>query len=468
MFKNTFFHIILTFLLLLVQSTASYSQAVPIIRLKQAVDSVMKNYPGLQAKQMYARSGEKAVSDAKHQQLPSLKLHYQADLGTDNSLEGSYFPMGIVPSSSGGRRADNNMDVAYGQLAVGYTEYELCTFGLNRARIETAKASGNEATADEQKTAYWLQYRVTQLYFDILKYNLISIIQQKNIDRYEVLYKYIKAYTSSGIKAGVDSSVANAEVSKAKIQLIETMRTLDELKSDLIFYTGMKNAEFNVDTTLYHLSSSAVNQLQVIVSNDSVSLNNPVLNYYKTRWDNSLAQEKLIRKGFMPKIYFLGAAWTRGSTISSTDVYGNPSSGLNFSRYNYMVGLAFSYNIIDLVHQKDKTAIQFYQTEAHRLELSEQKSLLTNQLHQADIAVKSSIDKIKEIPVQLRASQDAYSQKLAQYNSGLINIVELTNVSYLLFSAETDEVEARSELLNTLLLKAVTNNTLNTFLTSFK
>ena len=455
-------------LLFIMYSPNMFSQAVPILRLKQAVDSAIKNYPGLQAKQMYVKSGEKLVVDAKHQQLPSLKLHDQIDIGTDNSIGGSYFPMGIVPSSSGGIRTDNNGDAATGNLGVVYSEYDLFTFGLNHTRVESAKALENTADADYRKTEYWLEYRVTQLYFDVLKYNLLASIQEKNIARYDVLYRYIKAYTASGLKAGVDSSVANAEVSKAKIQLIQTTERLNQLKSDLVFYMGIKNIDFNVDTTLYHLSSSSVNQLQALVSGDSVSLTNPILNYYKSRWDYSLTQEKLIKKSYLPKLSLVGAGWTRGSSISSKDVYGNLSTGIDFTRYNYMAGVAFTYNIIDVLHRKDKMGIYYYQSEGVKQELAEQKSLLSNQLNQSDIAVKASLDKIKEIPVLLKASRDAYGQKLAQYNSGLINIVDLTNVSYLLYTAETDEVEARSELLNTLLQKAVTNNTLGTFLNTFK
>jgi outer membrane protein TolC len=69
--------------------------------------------------------------------------------------------------------------------------------------------------------------------------------------------------------------------------------------------------------------------------------------------------------------------------------------------------------------------------------------------------------------MQLKASREAYSQKLAQYNAGTINIVELTNVSYLLYQAETNELDTKSELLNTLLQKAATNNTLQLFLSHF-
>jgi outer membrane protein TolC len=467
MFQKKSFILIIVAVLLLMVCSISFSQTVPVIGLKQAVDSVLKNYPGLQAKQMQLQSANAGIRDAIHQGLPSLKVSDQLDMGTANSIGGSYFPMGIIPSTSGGIRADNNTNISSGNIGVGYSEYELCTFGMQHARVEAAKAFGNEADADYKKTEYWLQYQVSQLYFNVLKYNLLSAIQQKNIDRYQTLSKYIKAYTGSGIKAGVDSSVANAEVSKAKIEHLQTLETLDQLKSEFVYYMGIKNTSFDVDTNLYRLPPSVIDQLELVVSGDSVSFNNPFLNYYKSKWNYSLAQEKLIRKSFLPKIYLIGAAWTRGSSLSSKDEYGDLPSGLNYSRYNYMMGLAFTYNIVDVIHQKDKTAIQYYQAEASKDELKEQESLLSNQLRQSDIAIQAALSKIKEIPVQLKASQDAYAQKSAQYNAGLINIVELTNVSYLLYRAETDELDAESELLNTLLQKAITNNTLNSFLSHF-
>lgn len=444
-----------------------FGQSAPVISLSQALDSVVKNYPGLLAKQMQLESTGAGVADARHQGLPSLKLHDQVDMGTANGIGGSYFPMGIVPSTSGGIRPENDDALASGTVAVGYAEYELYTFGMKNARVEAAEALHGEADADYKKTEYRLQYAVAQLYFNILKYNLLAQIQQKNIDRYKTLYTYITAYTGSGIRAGVDSSVANAEISKARIQRIRTMETLNQLKSEFIYYTGLKNPSFNVDTGFYHLPPAVISQLQLLVSGDSAGAGNPVLHYYQSRLSYSLAQEKFIRRSFLPKLYVMGGAWTRGSSIGTGDVYGSLQEGLGYSRYNYMLGLAFTYNIMDLVHRHDRTSMQYFQTQAVKSELQEQQSLLASQVRQSDIAIGAALDKISEIPAQLKASREAYSQKLAQYNAGLINVMELTNVSYLLYSAETDELDARSDLLNTLLQKAVTNNTLNAFLSHF-
>ncbi|HXB12225.1 MAG TPA: TolC family protein, partial [Bacteroidia bacterium] len=206
---------IITGILLFTICTLSFAQTGNKIGLKQAIDSAIKNYPELNAKQFEIKSANAAIRDAKDQRLPSLKLGDEVDLGTANGLGGSYFSMGIIPSTSGGISAENNSSIFSGNIGVAYLEHELYNFGLNQARIASAKSFANISKADYDATSYSLQFQISQVFFDLLKYRLLANVQQKNIERYNVLYNYIKAYTGSGIKAGVDSSVANAEVSKA-------------------------------------------------------------------------------------------------------------------------------------------------------------------------------------------------------------------------------------------------------------
>lgn len=464
-FRNK--HFAIAALLLFGTCTLSFAQSGNKINLKQAIDSAIKNYPELNAKQLEEKSADAALRDARNERLPSLTLSDQVDVGTANSLDGSYFPMSIIPSTSGGINADNNTNTFSGNIGVAYLEHELYNFGLNHARIASAQSFAGTTKADYDATAYTVQFQTAQLFFDMLKYRLLTTIQQKNIDRYNVLYNYIKAYTGSGIKAGVDSSVAKAEVSKAKIQYIQTLETYNKLKAEFAYYTGIKNKDLEIDTTAYHLPDTLLNQLQANVSADSVSSNNPILLYYNSQWQFALSQENLIKKSFLPKLYLVGSAWMRGSSISPTDGYGDLSSGLNYSRYNYMGGLALTYNIFNTVHRKDKADEQYFHAEAIHQEVNQQKLLLQNQLLQADVAIQAVLDRQREIPFQLSAAQNAFAQKSAQYNAGIANIAELTDASYLLYRAESDAVEVQSDLLNTLLQKAAANNTLNTFLSNF-
>ena len=132
-----------------------------------------------------------------------------------------------------------------------------------------------------------------------------------------------------------------------------------------------------------------------------------------------------------------------------------------------MVGLALTYNIVDLIHQNDKVAIQHYQSESFAKMSFNNNTFWKTSCGRQILLSERHLRREKEIPLQLKAAQDAFAQKSAQYNAGLANITELTEASYLLYKAETDEVEASSNLLNTLLQKSVTNNTLNTFLANF-
>jgi len=448
-------------------SLSCFAQTKTIVGLKFAIDSALHNYPELKSKQYQVASATASATDAENQVLPSLTISDQVDLGTDNGLGGSYFPMSIIPSTSGGIRAENNANAFSGNIGVAYLQHELYNFGLNGARIESANSLVNFSKADYEASSYLLQFHVAQLYFELLRYRLLVATQQRNIDRYRVLYGYIKAYTSSGLKPSVDSTIANAEISTATIQYIQTTETYNKLKREFIYYTGLQRNDFEIDTAIYYLPETWLNRLEENVSGDSVDNNNPVLEYYNNRWEYSMSQENLISKSYLPKLYLVGSAWVRGSSITPQDVYGNLSTGLDYSRYNYMAGLALSYDIVNLIHRNDKTDIQHYQSESAREDVVEQKTLLESQLKQADIAIQAAIDRAREIPLLLSAAQNVYAQKLAQYNAGLANITDLTDASYLLYKAETDQSEVLPFLLSTLLQKAVANNTLNTFLANF-
>ena len=409
MYNKKFFF----FAFLTICGFSCFAQTRTIVGLKLAVDSALHNYPELKAKQYQVASATASVTDAENQELPSLKISDQLDLGTDNGVGGSYFPMGMIPSTSGGIRTDNIASAFSGNIGVAYLEHELYNFGLNGARVRSANSLVNFSKADYEESSYLLQFHIAQLYFELLRFRLLVTIQQRNIDRYRVLYNYIKAYTSSGIRPSVDSSIAKAKVSEATIQYIQTAETFDKLKREFIYYTGLTTNDFEIDTTIYYLPEARIDQLKDNISSDSVNNSNPVIAYYNNRWEYSLSQENLIEKSYLPKLFLVGSAWARGSSITPKDVFGNLSTGLDYGRYNYMVGLALTYNIIDLIHQNDKVAIQHYQSESLREDVLQQQSLLENQLQQADIAIAAATAREKRNPVAAKGSTGCLCSKVS-------------------------------------------------------
>jgi outer membrane protein TolC len=165
----------------------------------------------------------------------------------------------------------------------------------------------------------------------------------------------------------------------------------------------------------------------------------------------------------------MGSGWIRGSSISPADVYNSSlTNGLAWSRSNYLLGGAITYNLLDPLRARYKSNIQRFLTESARQNMEEQKVQVRLAAQQADINVRASIERLKEIPRQLAAARAAYRQKLALYNSGLTNIVEVTTALYLLNRAETDSILAGDTAWKAVIRKVEAANQLNLFLSNLK
>jgi len=77
----------------------------------------------------------------------------------------------------------------------------------------------------------------------------------------------------------------------------------------------------------------------------------------------------------------------------------------------------------------------------------------------------TALDRLKEIPHQLKAANDGYRQKLSLYRNGLTDIVELDAALNILYRAETDYMQAKYDYSNALFQKAITENQVNSVLT---
>ena len=72
------------------------------LNLYDAVDRAVKTYPQLQQRRAEVSAGRAHVTTVKGNALPSLMLQDQFDVGTNNTEQGAYFSLGIVPSTPGG------------------------------------------------------------------------------------------------------------------------------------------------------------------------------------------------------------------------------------------------------------------------------------------------------------------------------------------------------------------------------
>jgi len=132
------------------------------------------------------------------------------------------------------------------------------------------------------------------------------------------------------------------------------------------------------------------------------------------------------------------------------------------------VGLGISYNLFDLRRRQLKLSTQKAATSYAMKNLEEQKQALALSASQADAEMETALERLKEIPRQLKAANDGYRQKLSLYKSGLTDIIELNAALNILYRAETDYMQAKYEYANALFQKAITQNQVNTVLNFLK
>jgi outer membrane protein TolC len=435
--------------------------------LPALIDSAQRHLPVLRQKKALVDAAKAGVRDAKDAYLPTSWLGDEVLVGSDNSLPGSYYSFGLIPSVSSGINPANNSQAAGGNMAFLFNEYDLLTFGLRGATVRRAEADVHLSQADLDREVYLLKWQLTRLYLQIRKSSLQLGIDSENVNRYAQLYTVIQAVTSSGIKPGADSALAMAELSGARTAYNNTYGQSRQLYEELSFYTGLPADGIVIDTSRIrdNLDEKRVNGAGLVLpGSDSGSVPNPLTEFYAREQELYRETENLVKKSYLPKVMLTGVTWARGSSISYNDNYGSIPDGWGYQRYNYLAGLTVTYNLFDMVHRRDKEAIARNQTAASDYGLQQEQLQLRNVGSKAGQGILTAMRNLRELPIQIAAAQDAFNQKTAQYKAGIINLVDLAEATFVLYRAQSDYVAAISDWLSYNLDKAAANGNLDLFI----
>jgi outer membrane protein len=430
--------------------------------LAELVDSAKHYFPSLLQKEALANSAKAGIVEAKHAYLPKFAINDEAVAASANALPGSYLPLGVIPSVSGSVDAQNNSTAASGNIASLYAEYELLNFGLKNAKNNNASAFAGLQQADFDKELYIVKWQIGKLYFDLLKNNYQLDVDAENINRYDSIYKVITALTSSGINAGVDSSLAKAELSKTHISYNNRLGEIIRLQQQLSYYTGIQG-EINVDTAEKKYAEN-----KPVFSSIADTLANPLTEYYLRQETLYKSTETLVKKMYLPKVLLAAAGWARGSSIDYTGQYKDFSTGFGYQRFSYGIGIAVTYDLLNGVRKKDRLAVTHFQTTAAAYETKQQQTALQTAAKQADASVRIAEKNLIELPIQLQAASDAFEQKVAQYKAGIINLVDLTDASFVLYTSQSAYVQTLNEWFIANLNKAAATGNLDFFIQSIK
>ncbi|WP_439581131.1 TolC family protein [Dyadobacter bucti] len=429
--------------------------------LQQILEDGKRNYPFLKAKQAEIHSAENRIKSVKTDYLPALVVQDQYTFSTNNNVTGAFWPNeGSALSPSGGIRPENIYTGTFGSSTSAVVDWRVFNFGKVKANVNSAKAELSRSQADYENEVFQHQVKIADAYLVLLINQKLVEAQRQNLERALVFKSVTDAAVSSGMRPGVDSSLAAAEFAKARLLLLESQRSEKSQRLRLSELAGVLEDSIQVDSMVFY------SKLPNTLDGDGSFLKNPSLLFSQSQIDASLARSQAIRKSFLPSVSILAAGWARGSGVSNKDdsFRTDFSSGVGYQVYNYMFGISTRWNLTNIARVRNDYKSEQFQVERFKELYETQKLQVDRQLRESAIQLDLTLAQARLIPVQLEAAQTAFNQAEARYQSGLTDLFTLAQSVNTLNRAEIDRLINNGNVWRALLMKAAASGDLSIFL----
>ncbi|TLV03073.1 TolC family protein [Dyadobacter luticola] len=435
-----------------------------VLTLNNAVETGLNNYASIKAKNNYLSASKATVLQSKKEYLPNLNLSAQQDYGTVNGQNGPLYGLGLSVASSGLPLPQQNWNSAFGALYLTNVNWDFFAFGRARERINVSQMAVNRDESDLEQEKFQHCIRVAAAYLNLLAAQRLTRTWQNNLERAAALKTVVVTRAKNGLIPGVDSSLANAEVSNAKISITQARDFEQEQANNLARLMGITDQQFQLDTLFF------TRMPQSLADSAFKTQNHPLLKYYANRIAVSDQQAKYFHTLGMPTFSLFGVFQGRGAGFSSTyasDQHAytqNYFEGIKPVRANYLLGIGATWNMTSILRVRQQVAAQSFISNALKEEYNLADQQLKNQLILSENKIRNAFTNYQEAPVQVKSASDAYLQKSVLYKNGLSNIVDLTQALYILNRAETNRDIAVTNLWQAILLKAAAAGDFGVFL----
>jgi outer membrane protein len=440
-----------------------------VLSMEEALQTGISNYRSITAKQNYLEASKATERQNRRDALPNFTVTAQQDYGTVNGQNGPLYGFGgFGVASSGLPLPDQNWNAAFGALYVANISWDFFAFGRVRHRIKVAEQAVERESADYQQELFQHQVRVAGAYLNLLAAQRLTRSWENNLKRADTFRLVVTARAKNGLIAGVDSSLANAEISSARIQLTRAKDIEQEMANRLALLMGVPYKQFITDTVF-------VTRIPAMLEQPVRELSaHPTLAWYRKRIDVSDAQSRYLRKLTLPTFSLFSVFQTRGSGFGSnyaqdqTAFNHNYLKGIEPVRSNYLVGIGVTWNLTTPIRISQQVASQNFISAAlgNEYELANQQ--IAAQFALAETKIANALANYREAPLQVKAASDAFLQRTVLYQNGLTTIVDVTQSLYTLNRAETDRDIAYNNVWQAFLLKAAAAGDFQIFINGLK
>jgi outer membrane protein len=436
-------------ILLFISASTANGQSI-LELLRQAED----NYPLLKAKRYELSAAQSNVTSTKASIAPTLDASYQVNQATHNNITGMASPQFFIPIS-GPPSETNTSDAVFGSSASLLLNWDAFTFGQRSAQTDLAKATSESIEADAEYEIFTHKIKVVDTYLDLLLAHELLNVYKKNLDRSRENVRVIQTLTRAGLRPGVDTALFNAELSRAKIELLNYQNYLEGRKIAFNELLASDDVSYNPDSSFFHQLPTPLTSMAPI--------DHPLVLLSKSKVEIEKQKRKAVVRSLNPKLSLWGTAYARGSGVGY-DGFVNSEEGLRFSRYNYGVGFQLSAPLLKFIHVRAELAEQNSLISAQEARYQHANLTLSKEGKIAKLALSNALDVAHESPTLYNAAKFSYDALSSRYSAGLTNYADLIQAQYSLLKAESDLKKSYLEAWKAFLYMAAIQGDLNLFL----
>ncbi|HEY6946012.1 MAG TPA: TolC family protein [Candidatus Acidoferrum sp.] len=426
--------------------------------LEEAVDFALKNYPAVRASLEQANAARSGLDLARTDYLPRTDMLWQGNRASRNNILGLLLPQSVIPSVSGPVLPTTSQEGAWGSAAGLLFSWEPVDFGARRARLDSAKATQNQANSQLALTRLDVAVATVNSFLTLVAAEQTVHAAQADVERREFFDKAVHALVDAQLRAGADASRADAELARARANLARALQQQETSRAALANILGIADATVEVRE-----GALAQKPTENVPATSTLSTH-PLAEAQQARVQQFRYSVRLLDRSYYPKFNLQSAVYGRGTGANTDGTFQGGTSGLGIDRSNWGVGLTVTFPLFDIFSIKARKGIEFANEQAEGAHYDQTIQDLTGQLKKAQASLEGARKVAEATPVELQAARATETQERARYQAGLATLVDVSEAQSLLVQAEIDDALAQLAVWQNLASVAASQGDLNPFL----
>ncbi|HEY9758541.1 MAG TPA: TolC family protein [Oculatellaceae cyanobacterium] len=442
------------------EASSTLRQAIaPLYSLSAAVDTAVRNYPTLRNVQAHYNRTSAEVSLARTAYLPSFDLLAQEIRSTTNNIPGTIFPqpLNVIPMQTGEANDTSTFKSVFASNYGVNISWLVYDWGQRRAKVTVARSQQSQANANIRLTELDVAAAAAEAYLGTVEARETIKAQQATVDRMQAWNLVVHTLVDKGLRPGVDSSRADADLSFAKISLIDAERAAELASVDLAESMGIAGVDVGIDDTPW-VKRPAKDSIFRVATPEA----HPLAILRAAEVSTAHSEVVSVQKMYRPRLWFHSGIWARGSGIRVNE---HPVlDGTLPQNANYVAGLGIDFPILNYYPIKAR------ERGARETEVAQRANydLVIQQLTQKDARARVLLDKAKrlaeETPVLVKAARDNELKASERYRVGLSNVMEVAEAQRILQNALVQDSVAQVRIWRALLATAYAHGDIKPFM----